>query len=254
MLLVGFMRFLLDFEKYQINYKLESFCKILTILIFKSSCIASVKKYYLFAIPVVIGIIIAAYYLQTTNQDGQEKVTTLTLKQNGSPLLGNLDAKTTIVEWGDYQCTYCYKFHQSSKDTIIKEYVNTGKVNLVFRDFPLNGSDSVLAAQASYCANDQGKYWQYHDETYQNWAGEKTGWVNRNSLTQFAKTVDLNEEEFNKCMDDEKYKQKVLDNEKFGKNIGIDATPSFLVISNDKVVKIVGNQPLSVFRQVLDTT
>jgi len=71
---------------------------------------------------------------------------------------------------------------------------------------------------------------------------------------QFAKTVDLDVNQFNKCMDDNKYKQRVLDNEKFGKNIGIDATPSFLVITDNKVVKIVGNQPLSVFRQVLDTT
>ena len=210
------------------------------------------KKYYLLAIPAIIGIIIAAYYLQNPNQSSQEGVTTLTLKQNGSPLLGNSDAKITIVEWGDYQCTYCYKFHQSSKDIIIEEYVNTGKVNFVFRDFPLNGPDSILAAQASYCANDQGKYWQYHDETYQNWAGERTGWVNRDSLTKFAKTVDLDLQEFNKCMDDEKYKQRVNENEKFGKKIGIDATPSFLVISNNKVVKIVGNQPLSVFREVLD--
>ena len=212
------------------------------------------KKYYLLAIPAIIGIIIAAYYLQNPNQSSQEEVTTLTLKQNGSPLLGNSDAKITMVEWGDYQCTFCYKFHQSSKDIIIDEYVNTGKVNFVFRDFPLNGPDSVLAAQASYCANDQGKYWEYHDETYLNWAGERTGWVNRDSLTKFAKTVDLDVQEFNKCMDDEKYKQRVIENEKFGKKIGIDATPSFLVISNDKVVKIVGNQPLSVFRQVLDTT
>lgn len=211
------------------------------------------KKYYLIAIPVVIGIIVALY-LQYQSGDMQEKITTQTLIQNGSPLMGNSNAKITILEWGDYQCTYCYKFHQSSKDTIIEEYVNTGKVNFVFRDFPLNGPNSVLAAQGSYCANDQGKYWEYHDETYNNWEGENTGWVTRDSLLQFAETVNLDVNQFNKCMDDNKYKQKVLDNEKFGKNIGIDATPSFMVITDNKVVKIVGNQPLSVFRQVLDTT
>lgn len=210
------------------------------------------KKYYLIAIPVVIGIIIALY-LAYQSGDTQEKITTQTLIQNGSPLMGNSNAKITILEWGDYQCTYCYKFHQSSKDVIIEEYVNTGKVNFVFRDFPLNGPNSVLAAQGSYCANDQGKYWEYHDETYNNWEGENTGWVTRDSLLQFAKTVNLDVNQFNKCMDDNKYRQKVLDNEKFGKNVGIDATPSFLVISDNKIVKIVGNQPLSVFRQVLDT-
>ncbi|MGH9998669.1 MAG: DsbA family protein, partial [Nitrosopumilaceae archaeon] len=175
------------------------------------------KKYYLLVIPVIIGIIVV-YYSQNTSQDKQEMVTTQTLMQNGSPLMGNPDAKITILEWGDYQCTYCYKFHQSSKDIIIEEYVNTGKANFVFRDFPINGPDSVLAAEGSYCANDQGKYWEYHDETYKNWAGEKTGWVNRNSLSQFAKTVNLDVDEFNKCLDDKKYQQKVLDNEKFGMN------------------------------------
>ena len=211
------------------------------------------KKYYLLAIPVIIGII-AIYYSQNPSQDKQEKITTQTLMQNGSPLMGNPDAKITIVEWGDYQCTFCYKFHQSSKDILIEEYVNTGKANFVFRDFPLNGPDSVLAAEGSYCANDQGKYWEYHDETYKNWAGEKTGWVNRNSLSQFAKTVNLDVDEFNKCIDDKKYQQKVLDNEEFGMNIGIKATPSFLIFSGEKIIKIEGNQPLSVFRQVLDTT
>lgn len=211
------------------------------------------KKYHLLAIPVIIGIIVV-YYLQSPSQDMQEKITTQTLMQNGSPLMGSPDAKITIVEWGDYQCTFCYKFHQSSKDIIIEEYVNTGKANFVFRDFPLNGPDSILAAEASYCANDQGKYWEYHDETYKNWAGEKTGWVNRNSLAQFAKTVNLDLDQFNKCLDDKKYQQKVLDNEKFGTNIGIKATPSFLIFNNEKIVKIEGNQPLSVFRQVIDTT
>ena len=210
------------------------------------------KKYYLIAIPVVIGIIVALY-LQYQSGGVQEKTTAQTLIQNGSPVMGNSNAKITLLEWGDYQCTYCYRFHQSSKDVIIEEYVNTGKINFVFRDFPLNGPNSVLAAQGSYCANDQGKYWEYHDETYNNWEGENTGWVTRDSLLQFAKTVNLDVNQFNKCMDDNKYKQKVLDNEKFGKNIGIDATPSFLVITDNKVVKIVGNQPLSVFRQVLDT-
>jgi len=139
-------------------------------------------------------------------------------------------------------------------DIIIDEYVKTGKANFVFRDFPLNGPDSVLAAEASYCADDQGRYWEYHDEIYKNWAGERTGWVNRDSLAKFATTVSLDLEQFNQCLDDKKYNQRVLDNEKFGLDVGIRATPSFLVITNEKVVKIEGNQPVSVFRQVLDST
>jgi len=211
------------------------------------------KKYYFLVIP-AIALIIAAYYLFVANKTRQEeKITIQSLIQNGSPIMGNPNAPLTIVEWGDYQCTFCYRFHQSSKDILIQEYVNTGKINFVFRDFPLNGPDSVLAATASYCADDQGKYWEYHDEIYKNWAGERTGWVTRQSLDQFANTVGLDLVQFNKCLDDKKYEQKVLENEKFGTKIGIKATPSFLIFNNEKITKIEGNQPFSVFRQAIDT-
>lgn len=211
------------------------------------------KKYYFLAIP-AIAAIITTYYLLAPNETPQEeKITTQSLIQNGSPIMGNPSAPITIVEWGDYQCTFCYKFHQSSKDILIEEYVNTGRINFVFRDFPLNGPDSVLAAQASYCADDQGKYWEYHDEIYKNWAGERTGWVTRQSLDQFANTVGLDLIQFSKCLDDKKYQQRVLENEKFGVKIGIKATPSFLIFNNEKITKVEGNQPFSVFRQVIDT-
>ena len=211
------------------------------------------KKYYFLAIP-TIAAIIATYYLLAPNETPQEeRITTQSLIQNGSPIMGNPNAPITIVEWGDYQCTFCYKFHQSSKDVLIEEYVKTGRINFVFRDFPLNGLDSVLAAQASYCADDQGKYWEYHDEIYKNWAGERTGWVTRQSLDQFANTVGLDLIQFTKCLDDKKYQQRVLENEKFGVKIGIKATPSFLIFNNEKITKVEGNQPFSVFRQVIDT-
>ncbi|MGI0082601.1 MAG: DsbA family protein [Nitrosopumilaceae archaeon] len=211
------------------------------------------KRYYLLAIPVVAAIIISYYLLMPTNKEPEDvKITPQMLIQNGSPLIGDPAAQITIVEWGDYQCTFCYKFHQSSKDILMQEYVASGRVNFVFRDFPLNGPDSVLAAEASYCANDQSRYWQYHDEIYKNWAGEKTGWITRQSLEQFAKEINLDLEQFNKCLDDKKYRNKVLENEKFGTEIGIKATPSFLIFNNEKIFKIEGNQPFSVFRQVID--
>lgn len=181
----------------------------------------------------------------------QDELTPQTLMQNGSPLLGDPNAKITIVEFGDYQCTYCHLFHENTKDAIVQQYVDTGKVNFVFRDFPLNGPDSVLAAEGSYCADDQGKYWQYHDELYKNWAGEKTGWVNQKSLDKFATTIGLDLGKFDKCISDKKYEQKVLDNQKFGEKIGIDGTPSFIIFGGKNITKVVGAQPLSVFQQVL---
>ena len=210
------------------------------------------NRYYFVAIPAIITIIALSYALYP-HQTQDTKVSPQTLMQNGSPVLGNSNAPITIVEWGDYQCTYCHLFHENTKDSLVKEYVDTGKANFVFRDFPLNGPDSVLAAEASYCANDQGKYWEYHDELYKNWAGERTGWVNRNALDKFANTVGIDTTPFDKCLDDKKYEQKVLDNQKFGENIGINATPSFLIFDNKKITKIEGAQPFSQFKQVLDS-
>ena len=210
-------------------------------------------KKILFAIPIAIGMltgVFLAFYSQT--DDDSKLLTESRLIQNGSPIMGEPSATITIVEWGDYQCTFCYKFHQSTMNTIKQDFIETGKIKLVFKDFPLNGPDSVLAAEAAYCAQDQGKYWQYHDELYKNWEGERTGWITRDSLDKFATTVNLDLEKFDKCLDDHKYLERVNQMYEFGKEIGIDATPSFLVFNNEKIVKITGNQPLEVFLKSLD--
>jgi len=206
------------------------------------------KKIYLFVIPIAIGVITGVFLAFFPNtEDDSKTLTESKLIQNGSPIMGNPAASITILEWGDYQCTYCYKFHTNTLNTIKRDFIETGKVKLVFKDFPLNGPDSILAAEAAYCAQDQEKYWQYHDELYKNWAGEKTGWVTHESLNKFATTVNLDLDKFNKCIDDHKYLEKVNQLYEFGKKIGIDATPSFLVFNNEKLIKIIGNQPLEVF-------
>lgn len=109
-----------------------------------------------------------------------------------------------------------------------------------------------MAAEASYCAEDQVKYWQYHDELYKNWGGERTDWVTRDTLDKFAITVNLDLEKFNACLDEHKYQNKVIAVHEFGKEIGIDATPSFLVFNDEKIIKIRGNQPLEVFLKTFD--
>ncbi|MEK0381524.1 MAG: thioredoxin domain-containing protein [Nitrosopumilus sp.] len=208
------------------------------------------QLYYL-AIPIILGTI-SVFFLFGMENDEEVLFGKKNLMENGSPLLGDSSAQITILEWGDYQCTFCYRFHQSSLNIILEEYIDSGKINFVFKDFPLNGPDSILAAEATYCAEDQGKYWAFHNELYSNWAGEKTGWINYDSLNQFAKSVNLELDEFTTCLDEHKYNQKVLELEKFGKKIGIDATPSFLIFNDEKIIKIRGNQPIDVFRQAID--
>jgi protein-disulfide isomerase len=210
------------------------------------------KKYY-FLIPIIIGIIAGLVVVMSTADNNNSNTLTISkLSENGSPIMGDPNAPITILEWGDYQCTFCYKFHQNTLNVINDEFIETGKVKVIFKDFPLNGPDSKLAAEASYCAHDQDKYWEYHDEIYKNWAGERTGWITREALTKFAESINLNTVEFNKCLDENKYKNKINSIYEFGNEIGIDATPSFLVFNDERIIKIRGNQPLEVFLKTFD--
>jgi protein-disulfide isomerase len=174
-----------------------------------------------------------------------------------APALGSEDAKVTIVEFGDYQCTWCYRWHEGTKDTLVADYVDTGKVRFLFKDFPINDlSDraSSLAAEASYCAADQGKYWEYHDEVYSNWDGENTGWVTKDSLKQFAENVRVSDmDAFSGCLDSGKYAKVVRDNYNLARTVGLDATPSFIVLAEGETPKLLrGAHPYSTFEKVIN--
>ena len=210
-------------------------------------------KIYFLAIPVIIGILFGGLII--TNQENLGTNSMVLNKKNlldGSTILGNPDAKISIVEFGDYQCTFCYKFHDETMKIILDQYVMDGEVNFVYKDFPLNGAPSIMASEASYCAQEQGKFWEYHDLIYENWEGENTGWLTRNALDRFAKEVKLNLSEFNSCMNDSKYRQKVLENEQFAREIDVDATPSFIIFDDTNAYRIIGAQPFEKFEQVLD--
>ncbi len=118
-------------------------------------------KIYVLTIPVIIGIIFGATMVTTQEESNTDSM--VLNKENlleGSTILGNPNAKISIVEFGDYQCTFCYKFHDDTMKKIIERYVVDGKVNFAYKDFPLNGPPSIMASEGSYCAQDQGKFWE----------------------------------------------------------------------------------------------
>ena len=209
-------------------------------------------RIYFLAIPIVIGILFGI--LVSYEQDDSLNSSVLSKKNllDGASILGAPNAMITVVEFGDYQCTFCYKFHQDTMKKIDDNYISSGKVNFVYKDFPLNGEASKIAAEASYCAQKQGKFWQYHNIVFDNWNGANTGWVTGNALLEFAKYSELNIEEFNTCMNNSEYKEKVLQNEQFAREINIDATPSFLIFSENEVYRIIGAQPFERFEQVFE--
>ena len=170
----------------------------------------------------------------------------------GSPTYGDQNAAVTMVEWGDYQCTYCHLFHNQTLNQIKTAYVDTGEVKIIFMDFALNGPDSVLAAAAAHCAGDQSRYWEYHDILYQNWGGERTGWITTDALDGFATSAGLDAKEFESCMNASTHTDRVDEMYRAGQAIGIDATPSFLIFNDTHAIKIRGNQQAAVFVDAIE--
>ena len=173
---------------------------------------------------------------------------------NASPALGNPNAPITMVEFGDYQCTFCSKFFHETENSIITNYIKTGKVKILFKDYIILGQDSINAANAAHCANDQKLFWEYHSMLYNNWAGEDTGWADLEHLHEFANTLGLDMDIFSTCMSDLKWNEVVNLSSIDGQKLGVTGTPTFFVINqNNEVVKITGAQHYDVFKQIFDS-
>ncbi len=206
---------------------------------------------------VLIAIIVSVSVSQTGNETpnldmGQTHGTVSTAM--GSPILGSDSAPITIIEFGDYQCEQCYNWFHNTKDSIVENYIETGKANLIFVDLAFLGRDSPKAAAATYCAEEQGKYWEYHDLLYNFQEGIDTGWANSERLKAFAQSLELDEELFNSCVDSGKFAKRVQFNINEAKKQGATGTPTFIIVnSNGQQQKLVGAQPYSVFQKVLDS-
>ncbi|MBI4360631.1 DsbA family protein [Candidatus Micrarchaeota archaeon] len=164
---------------------------------------------------------------------------------------GDENAPVTIVEFSDYQCPFCRSFFESSLPQIREQYVNTGKVRIVFKDFPLSfHPDAPKAAEAARCAGDQGKYFDMHDAIYQGQGPANLGTVtiNESVYATYAKQLGLNEAQFQTCLDSGKFTQAVQGDFAQGVAAGVSGTPSFYV--NNQL--LVGAQPFSVFKQAID--
>jgi len=172
----------------------------------------------------------------------------------GSPVLGSPDAPVTIVEFGDYQCSNCKKWYLETKPTIISDFIDTGKANLIFVDIAFVGKDSLPASAATYCAEEQGQYWDYHGLLYSNQLGVDTGWANSERLKAFAFDLGLDMDLFASCLDSGKYDKRVRFNTKVASTSGVDSTPTFIIVGPEgQQQKIGGAQPYSVFEKVIES-
>ena len=176
----------------------------------------------------------------------------------GAKAIGNDDAPINIIEFADYQCPFCARFNQETKDELVSKYVDTGIVRFGFKDLVINDLPkdklSTLSAEASYCAAEQDKFWDYHDEVYRNSRGENTGWISNESLVGFANNINIpNTAQFTECLNSHKYNQLVVQNDIFAKNLGLASTPTFLILKDNstKIAAVEGAQPLNVFDDVI---
>jgi protein-disulfide isomerase len=168
------------------------------------------------------------------------------------PSIGDSKAKVTIIEFGDYQCPSCRLFWREIEPRLKKDYVDTGKVKLVFRDFPIVQihPDAMLAAMAADCAGDQNKYWQYHDKVFREQDKGEDSIVRFKTadLKKWAKDLRLDTAAFDQCVDSERYKDEVARDKADGDELGVPGTPMFFI--NGRVIG--GAQPYPAFRKIID--
>lgn len=164
------------------------------------------------------------------------------------PVRGDQNAKVTVTEFADFQCPFCERFYSDAEASIIKDYVNSGKVKFVFKELAILGKESTDAANAALCAKEQNKFWEYHDYLYTHQGPENSGALSVDNLKKFAVTLGLNAEQFNTCLDANKYNNQVQADIAEATRLGFNSTPSIAVGSTP----IIGAQPYAQFKTAID--
>jgi len=163
--------------------------------------------------------------------------------------MGDPNAPVKIVVYSDFQCVYCMNYWDESESLIIETYVETNQVYYEYRSFgDFLGPQSAAAAEAAYCAADQGQFWGYHDILFLNWMGEGTGDYSQARLSAYAEVIGLDMKAFSDCLESGKYTNKVEEDVTNAHADGIRATPSFLI--NGELVE--GALPYSVFEEEIE--
>ncbi len=156
---------------------------------------------------------------------------------------GEAKAPVEIIVFSDYQCPYCSRVEESLKK-VEENYIKTGKAKMVFRDFPLGFHPfAQKAAEASECAHDQGKFWEYHDKLFQN-----QGALAIENLKQYAKDLELDTAKFDKCLDSGEKEAEVKKDAADAQAAGVTGTPMTFV--NGEAVR--GAQPYEAFQAAID--
>lgn len=173
------------------------------------------------------------------------------------PFKGNPNAPVTIIEFSDFQCPFCSRFFEQTLPSLQENYIDTGKVKLVYRDLPLDNlhPNARPAHIAAECADEQGKFWEYHDMLF----GNQAQWNKLSSsdlssqLNQYATTLGLNSASFDSCLSSKEIADEVQSDYLAASQYGATGTPTFF-IGNEKdgFIRMVGAQPYASFQAAID--
>ena len=171
-----------------------------------------------------------------------------------NPTLGNREAPITLIEFSDYQCPFCRQFVETTLPGLKKEFIDTGQLRYVFRDFPIDQIHPLArkAAEAAHCAGDHGKYWTMHDLLFQHQDA-----LQQDQLVAYAQQIRLDTTAFRGCLEEGKHQASVQQNLTDGMSAGIRGTPAFVLgkLRPDNTVESVlltGARPLTDFRREIE--
>jgi protein-disulfide isomerase len=173
---------------------------------------------------------------------GTQAPTRLEVSTDDDPSLGPADAPITIVEFSDYNCPYCEKWHVETFQPLMAAYPD--QIRFVYRDFPITSQESMAAAQVAQCAGEQDAYWSFHDSLLSG--GLELG---RDAYEQYATRLGLNVEALLGCLDSGKYNDEVQADARYAAGLGVSGTPTFFING----LPLVGAQPLSEFQSVIES-
>lgn len=187
----------------------------------------------------------------------KQAVEQVRISADNDPIIGNPDAPITIVEFSDFQCPFCARFHTQTLPLILEEYIEPGKVKLVFRDFPIQSihPNALSASIAAECANDQSRFREMHDmlfEKQNDWNKLET--VDALSMfSQYASSMQLDQKIFDSCLASGKHISEIKKDLDDGRDYGVSGTPGFF-IGNDQIgfVELKGAQPFESFKKIID--
>jgi protein-disulfide isomerase len=195
------------------------------------------KSYGLLLIVIALVVIAVSAFailgLENRGTTSQSQSSQLTVMEPGEISLdksaGPAEAPVVVVEYGDFQCPYCKQFVDSTARQVKENYVDPGQARFVFRHLAFLGPESLWAAEATECANEQDRFWDYHDKLFAEQGAENSGTFSQDNLKQFAADLGLDTQQFNQCLDSNKYQTKVEQEVAQAQRLGIRSTPTVFV-------------------------